>query len=125
MAKVCTHCGCSNEDGAKFCATCGESIENINPNNMSEVVNNTSTNTDKKDGFTIAAFLLSIVGFLLCTYCGIPGLIMGIISLNKVNKGEIDKSNKGFAIAAIVLGALAILVMIYNLVTYDWSLVLS
>lgn len=65
---------------------------------------------------TVTAFVLSLLGFLCCTYLAIPGLIMSILSLQKINNGSISNKHKGLAIAGIILGAIGIIVMINNIV---------
>ena len=112
VAKFCRNCGKEINIETSFCPSCGTKIEDINPATNVETIN---IQSEKKDN-TVAAFVLSLLGFLCCTYLAIPGLIMSIMSLQNMNNGTISTKNKALAIAGIVLGALGIIVMINNLV---------
>ena len=111
--KFCEHCGGKLVDNRDFCPNCGAKIEN---NKSKEVVNGTVVNNNEtiKDN-TTTAFVCSIIGFLCCTYVAIPGLILSIISLKNMNEGKISSEKKWMAITGIVLSALGIILMIYNL----------
>ena len=117
MANFCRNCGTQVNMDSGFCPSCGNSIETPT-NNGQEISNNfqnQSVNTTEKDN-TVTAFVLSLLGFLCCAYLAIPGLIMSILSLQKMNKGELSNKNKGLAIAGIVIGAIGIIVMINNII---------
>jgi hypothetical protein len=65
-----------------------------------------------RNGLGTAALVLGIVGFLLSIVVlggllGIVAVILGIVALGRVRRGE--ATNRGSAIAGIVLGALAVL----------------
>lgn len=108
MANFCKNCGKEINMDSGFCPSCGTKVgENTNVNNVSDA--------SKKDN-TVAAFVLSLLGFLCCTYLAIPGLIMSIMSLQSMNNGTLSTKNKGLAIAGIILGALGIIILINNLV---------
>lgn len=119
MTNFCRNCGAQVNTDTGFCPSCGAQLGGVT-NNQTSMPNNmmNQTNTTGKDN-TVAAFVLSLLGFLCCTYLAIPGLIMSILSLQKMNKGELAPKNKGLAIAGIVLGALGILMLIKNLVAPD------
>lgn len=72
-----------------------------------------------------AALVLSIVGVFCCGVASIVGLILGIIELGKINRGESPEKGRGFAKAAIIIGAIAIgLGIIINIIlaaTGNWS----
>ncbi len=53
-------------------------------------------------GLSIAALVTGILGL------GIVPIILGAIDLNKIKSGEASANGKGFDIAGIVLGGLAI-----------------
>ncbi len=63
--------------------------------------------------FALIGFIAAILGFLLLLVTGFPflmgtlGLIFGIIGLSQINKG--NGTGRGFAITAIILGGLIIL----------------
>lgn len=68
----------------------------------------------------IVAFVLSIVGISNCA-TAVPGMILGIIELKKINRGESPEKGRGFALAAAIIGAvltglLAILLLFYAVV---------
>lgn len=52
---------------------------------------------------------LSIIAFILAFILPLVGLILGIVALVKINRGQAE--GKGFAVAAIVLGAIFTLVL--------------
>lgn len=60
--------------------------------------------------FSIWAFVLSLLVFI--PFATIAGLVMGIIALVKKYEG------KGFAIAAVVIGALMMLPLIYMIIYF-------
>lgn len=48
------------------------------------------------------------IGALVCSFfCGILGIILGVISIGQINKSS--EGGKGLAIAAIVIGAVSII----------------
>ena len=65
-----------------------------------------------RNGIGTAALVLGIIGFLLSIIVlggllGIVAIILGIVGLGRVRRGE--ATNRGSAIAGIVLGALAVI----------------
>ena len=66
-----------------------------------------------KNGIGIAAMVVGIVALLLCwipflgLLLAIVALVLGIVGIRKVSRGE--ATNKGMAIAGVVTGALALL----------------
>ena len=111
MAKFCKNCGKEINIETGYCSNCGTKIDD-EPTVMNVETSNVN---DKKDN-TVIAFVLSLLGFLCCTYLAIPGLVMSIMSLQNMNNGTLSTKNKGLAIAGIILGALGIILMINNLV---------
>ncbi|MEK7816816.1 MAG: DUF4190 domain-containing protein [Actinomycetota bacterium] len=68
-------------------------------------------------GVAITAFVLSIVGFFFCI-TGIPGFVMGLSELKKINRGESPVAGRGFALAAAIIGGImtgliALIVLFY------------
>jgi len=111
VAKFCKNCGKEINIETGYCSNCGTKIDD-EPTVMNVETSNVN---DKKDN-TVIAFVLSLLGFLCCTYLAIPGLVMSIMSLQNMNNGTLSTKNKGLAIAGIILGALGIILMINNLV---------
>jgi Domain of unknown function (DUF4190) len=71
-----------------------------------------SGNPAPRNGIGTAALVLGVIGFLLAIIVlggllGIVAIILGIVGLSRVRRGE--ATNRGSAIAGIVLGALAVL----------------
>ncbi|MEJ2367074.1 MAG: DUF4190 domain-containing protein [Acidobacteriota bacterium] len=65
---------------------------------------------DKASGMAITALVLGIVGIFCCGWlAGIPALIIGIMEFNKIKRGQASEKGKGFSLAGIVLGIIAIL----------------
>lgn len=76
-----------------------------------------------RNGLGVAALVLGIVGLLfaftpitfwLGAILGILGLVFGIVGMGRASKGE--ATNKGVAIAGLILGAIAIVVSIVWLI---------
>jgi Domain of unknown function (DUF4190) len=108
----CSKCG-APLNGAAFCSACGTSVV-VPPSapaapNFSGVPQAPTTN-----GFAIAGFVVSIVGFFFLNWLG---LVFGIIALNQINKSEGRQGGRGLAIAAIVIGTL-FLIPILSLFSY-------
>ncbi len=110
--KFCEHCGGKIDGNQEYCPNCGAKIEKNKEAVSGTVVNNNGTTV--KDN-TTTAFVCSIVGFLCCTYVAIPGLILSIISLRDMKEGKISSEKKWMAITGIVLSALGIILLIYNI----------
>ena len=76
--------------------------------------------TNQNNTFGLLSMIFGIVAFpLLCCFytgaaVGIAATVLGIIGLNKANRGEAD--NKGMAIAGIVCGSVAGLIGILWLI---------
>lgn len=63
------------------------------------------------DGFAIASLVCGILGLFLL-FTAVPALVLGIISLNRINRDPQYRTGKGMAIAGIVLGGLVILLLL-------------
>ena len=76
-----------------------------------------------KNNIHVVAFVLSALGLFLGVFLTIPGLILSILSLQKINKGELPSKNKGLTISGIILSSLRIIITIYRIVqlTYIWN----
>lgn len=117
---VCTNCGraicgeCRMELGGKLlCRTCvsmGAGIPVTKPVRAPA----------GPSGVAITAFVLSVVGFFFCI-TGIPGFVMGLSELKKINRGESPVAGRGFALAAAIIGGImtgliALLIIFYIVV---------
>lgn len=117
---VCTNCGraicgkCRMELGGKLlCRTCVSMGAGVTMPKPAGAPTGPS-------GVAITAFVLSVVGFFFCI-TGIPGFVMGISELKKINRGESPAAGRGFALAAAIIGGimtgiLALLVLFYIVV---------
>jgi hypothetical protein len=54
----------------------------------------------------IAAVILSAASITLCGLTAIPGLILGIIELGRINRGQSPEKGRGMARAAVIIGAI-------------------
>ena len=80
--------------------------------------------TKKMDIMAIVSLGLSISGLFLCLISTIPGIILGLISLNKIKNSKEPLDGKSFAIAGIIVGGILTLlsiIFILILVSIDFS----
>lgn len=119
----CPKCGNENENGSKFCTTCGERIEEVREDitgvdtgisiDNKPVVIKTDANAES-DGKATASLVLGICGFVI--FClSFPLSLIGLI-LGLVSKERSGKRTAAIIINAIVLG-LSVLVSIYAFTT--------
>lgn len=113
MSKFCTSCGKELTDGANVCSNCGTPIEGENTAVANTVtVQQTVATPEKGNGMAVAGFVLSLISLFCCGFLSILGLIFSILGL--VNAPKVGGKGKGLAIAGIILGGLAILLMILS-----------
>jgi hypothetical protein len=91
----CSRCGQQNPDGAKFCGACGATL------NQSTI--QTPNFGIKTSGMAIGAMVLGILGIFTCGLTAIPAIILGIVSLVRIEKSGGSLTGRGFAIAGIVV----------------------
>lgn len=60
-------------------------------------------------GFAITSLVLGILGLVTCGITALPGLILGIVGLNKINKSQGRLSGSGLAIAGICVSGVFLL----------------
>lgn len=72
----------------------------------------------------IVAFVLSIVGLSNCA-TAVPGMILGIMELKKINRGESPEKGRGFALAAAIIGAVLTGLLVIVLLFYLLLLLVS
>lgn len=77
----------------------------------------TDVNTSKKDNYAIAAFIISLVAFILSIFGVIFGLPIILVEYCLAAQG-LKGSKRGFAIAAIVLATISIIITIINFIAY-------
>ena len=104
MAKFCTNCGSSLEEGDVVCTNCGTKVGSTEQVAAQPVYQNAPA--QPKNGLAIAGFVVSLVSFLCCGSLALIGLILSIVGL--VKSKEMNGSGKGLAIAGIILSSVGI-----------------
>jgi type II secretory pathway pseudopilin PulG len=66
----------------------------------------------KTSGMAITSLVVSLLGVLTCGFTGPIGVILGIVSLSKINKSRGTLGGNGLAIAGIAVGGVMSLIMI-------------
>lgn len=103
----CSNCGKELNDNADVCIYCG-AFTNKN--------NNKRTNVEQKEFNTVA-----LVGFIFSFFFPLVGFILGLIGMGKAKK---TNSGIGFAIAAVLLSLIFILINIIVFGIYLLPLIL-
>ena len=90
----CPECGKENADNAQVCQSCGSilmapSVQAISP--------------AKTSGLAIAALVCAIASIFTCLLTAIPAIILGIVSLVKINNSAGQLKGKGMAVAGIAV----------------------
>jgi hypothetical protein len=96
----CARCGKENAENAQFCGSCGKAMPQ--PCAAAEA---------KTCGLAIASLVLGILGFL-CGLSAIPGLILGIMALRRINRSAGRLRGKGLATGGIVTSGVALVMLI-------------
>ncbi|MCK4905348.1 DUF4190 domain-containing protein [bacterium] len=77
----------------------------------------------------IVSFIVSISGLILgmglSSFGTIPllSILLGIISIIKINKSSDNLRGKGFAIAGIILGGLGLILPLWILTSVIWTMI--
>ena len=96
----CTKCGTQNSDDAQVCSACGAAL--ISSSAQAPCIG------VKSSGMAIAALILGILSIFTCAITAIPAIILGIVSLVRIEKSGGSLTGRGFAIAGIVVPAVAL-----------------
>ena len=96
----CTKCGTQNSDDAQVCSACGAAL-------ISSSIQTPSVGV-KSSGMAIAALVLGILSIFTCALTAIPAIILGIVSLVRIEKSGGSLTGRGFAIAGIIVPAVAL-----------------
>ena len=91
----CSKCGQKNPDGLQVCRACGAALIQ-----STTQVPNLGIKTS---GMAIAALVFGILSIFTCTLTAIPAIILGIVSLVKIEKSGGSLTGRGFAIAGIIV----------------------
>ncbi len=89
----CTECGKENPDDAQLCYSCSRTL--------TETFVSTENPNVKVSGLAIASLVLSILGVFTFAITAIPAVILGIISLLRIEKSGGRLTGKGFATVGI------------------------
>ncbi len=132
----CTRCGWNNQLGSLYCSRCGQWLSSWRPIQAAEPIMSPpqeqplpATTAPRTNSLAVTGFICGLVGFFIFGVAlGPVAVILGIVALSQIRKSGDSRGGKGFAIAAIVigalafLGALAVLIWYYPLQLPDFSL---
>jgi len=91
----CPKCGTENPDDAQVCSSCGSELPKTSATAENVV--------PKTSGLAIASLVLAVLSPLTCLMTAIPAIILGIVSLVKIEKSAGQLAGRGLAIAGIVI----------------------
>jgi len=91
----CPKCGTENGEGVQVCQSCGGVVEYTSPA--------VAVDQAKTSGLAIASLICGILSGLTCFLTALPAVILGVISLVKINKSQGKQKGLGLAIAGIAL----------------------
>ncbi|MFC1603505.1 DUF4190 domain-containing protein [Planctomycetota bacterium] len=96
----CQKCGQENPDDAQMCSACASVL-------ISPPIQAPSLSV-KSSGMAIAAMVLGILSIFTCALTAIPAIILGIVSLVRIEKSGGSLTGRGFAIAGIVVPSVSL-----------------
>lgn len=96
----CTKCGTENTDDAQVCHACSAVL--ISPPMQVPSLD------IKTSGMAIAALVLGILSIFTCALTAIPAIILGIVSLVRIEKSGGSLTGRGFAIGGIVVPSVSL-----------------
>jgi hypothetical protein len=94
----CPKCGTENPDDARVCGACGSALT------PSPAQATTEGQTPKTSGLAIASLVFAVLSPFTCLATAIPAIILGIVSLVKIDKSAGRLKGKGMAVAGIIIG---------------------
>lgn len=108
----CKFCGKPNEDGAKYCSSCGNDMEaEVAQNPVTE--NPVAATRKKTSGLAVASFVLSLVGLLVAAIiCGTLGIIFASMAFKAIR--EQNLGGKGLATAGLVISICDIVLVLIS-----------
>ena len=92
----CPKCGQQNPDNAQSCGTCGALFPPSPPTAAQQI-------SIKTSGLAVTALVLGILSVFTCLLTAIPAIILGIVSLVKINNSAGQLKGKGMAVAGIAI----------------------
>ncbi len=57
-------------------------------------------------GMAVASLIFSAASVLFCSLASVPGLVLGLVELNRIKQGRSPQSGHGLALAGVIIGAL-------------------
>ncbi len=100
----CKNCGKDNLEGAQVCAGCGAELQA----SAAQPAQAPGAGTPKTSPMAVWSLVLAILSFFTCI-TAIPGLILGIVSLNQINRNPQQYTGKGLATAGIVVSVVGVI----------------
>lgn len=105
---ICPHCGHPNDARAFFCSNCGAPVG-------SKIQYRPDSRPYYYDGLPLISLLVTVFGFFVAGFIGpLFGVILAHISLHRIRRKG-DDSNRGLAIASLVIGYFLLLVGLFIL----------
>ncbi|MBQ8551619.1 MAG: DUF4190 domain-containing protein [Clostridia bacterium] len=113
----CKHCGSKVADNSNFCTSCGGALGSTETA-VRAVTEEAAQSSDKpaekkNDALAIAGFAISLVSFLGAVFlippAPIVGIVLSVLGLRRIKRS--GNEGRGLAIAGIILGALALLLL--------------
>ena len=96
----CPKCGAENVDGVQFCQSCSVALDWSDSPAVIEPA--------KTYGLAIASLVCGILSMFTCFITGIPAIIMGIMSLVKINNSQGKLKGMALAVTGIILPVIVI-----------------
>ena len=106
----CPKCGTENSDDAQVCAKCSQPLSSVEPQPAA------AAEPPKTSGMAITSLVLGACGFCLGILTALPSLILGIISLGKINNSNGQLKGRGLAIGGIVIASVAMVLQLITMV---------
>ena len=96
----CPKCGTENPDNAQMCSSCSCVLTGISTQAPALAA--------KTSRLAIASFVLAVLSPFTCLTTAIPAIILGIVSLVKIQKSSGQLKGSGLAIAGIAIGPVSL-----------------
>jgi len=93
---TCSLCGRENEEGVAFCAHCGERLPGANPG------------AARMSGLAVASLILGVLG-IFAGLTSLPGLVAGVVALNRINRSRGTMRGAGLAATGLVVSVFTLL----------------
>jgi len=100
----CPNCGKENPEGAQVCSACSSPLPGASASAEHPIT--------KTSGLAIAAFVLGVLSPFTCAITAIPAVVLGIISLVRIEKSGGRLTGIAFAVIGIVVPAVVCLLFL-------------